>query len=195
MSPQIAEQKLSHLPFHPEYASREIGTWEVLKPWSPSQAAEVTRLRGKARGFPQSVAGRFGDKHFIFRGLSKLPLPVLKITPIHLALKTWVHGWTHSHHKHPQASLSGTSFHSCQGTCCPQRISDSSAQLYFIYQPSPLVMENSPSSPQPNHIPISNLSKFSPPKSVARLTHLAPITPATNLPQPQPHILPKCLIR
>lgn len=66
--------------------------------------------------------------------------------------------------------------------------------LHFIYQPPPLVMENSPSSSQPNHIPISNLSKFSPPKTIARLTHLALITPATSLLQPQPHILPTCLI-
>lgn len=36
------------------------------------------------------------DEHFIFRGQSKSPLPVIKITSVHLALKTGVHSWAHS---------------------------------------------------------------------------------------------------
>lgn len=124
---------------------------------------------------------------FIFRGLPKWPLSALKIDSLHQALKICINTDEHSfsHGKHQQAAPSETSSHSCQGTYCPN-VFHTPQFGCFIYQPPPSVLENFASSPQPNHIPTSDLSKFSPPSSTARPAHLAPITPARRLPRPSP---------
>lgn len=70
---------------------------------------------------------------------------------------------------HAPAGPAGTS---CQG-CGALAVLIHSALLYLPV--SSLVLENSASVPQPNHIPISNVSKFSPPKSRARFN-----TPGSN---------------
>lgn len=56
----------------------------------------------------------------------------------------------------------------------------------FCYQPPPQSWKILPSRPQPNHIPISDLSNSHLRSSIARLAHLAPITPARRLPRPSP---------
>lgn len=123
---------------------------------------------------------------FISRGLPTRPLPALKAVPVRLALKPCIRtaGHPSSRRKHHQARPPDTGFHSRQGTRCPN-VFQTPHLGRFIYQPPPLVLENFASCPQPNHIPISNLSKFSPPKSVAR-----PSTPGSNYcsntpPEPQ----------
>lgn len=68
----------------------------------------------------------------IFRGLPKLPLPLLKTIKIHPAGKICSSGTGEhpfSHHKHQQERPSYTNSHSCQGTCCPQRSSYSLTRL------------------------------------------------------------------